>query len=72
MYHHIDLKVQFMTAIAILIASQQVETFLRFTLLLLSIVYTIYRLIDRFDEKKKEKFKQDAEKQQKTDEDERS
>jgi len=60
MYHHIDLKVQFIAAIAILVASQQVETFLRFTLLILSIIYTVYRLIDRFDEKKKEKFRKDA------------
>ena len=52
-----------MTALAILIASQQVETFLRFTLLILSIVYTIYRLIDRFDEKAKEKFKESAKNQ---------
>lgn len=57
MIHHIDLKVQAVAAIAILAASQQVETVLRFTLLILSIVYTIYRLIDRFEEKHRQKNK---------------
>jgi len=58
MYHNLDLKVQLMAALAIAVAtSQKVETILRFTLLILSIVYTIYRLIDRFQEKRKEKLK---------------
>ena len=60
MIHHIDLKVQFVAALAILIASQQVETILRFTLLILSIIYTIYRLIDRFQEKRKSRLKNEA------------
>ena len=59
MYHNIDLKVQLVAAIAILIASQQVETILRFTLLILSIIYTVYRLIDRFEEKRKAKLKKE-------------
>ena len=50
---HIDLKVQFFAGLVLLISTtQQIETVLRFTLLILSIVYTIYRLIDRFKEKK--------------------
>ena len=51
---HIDLKVQLVVAITILLTtSEKVETILRFTLLILSIIYTIYRLVDRFEEKKK-------------------
>jgi hypothetical protein len=61
MYHHIDLRVQLLAAIAVLATSQKVETFLRFALLILSIVYTVYRLIDRFEEKRKEKLKKESE-----------
>ena len=63
MYHHIDLRVQLLAALAVIVASQQVETVLRFTLLILSIIYTIYRLVDRFEEKKKEKLRNETENQ---------
>lgn len=56
MLHHIDLKVQLLAGFAILVASTaEVETFLRFLLLIASIIYTIYKIIDRFKEKAKEK-----------------
>jgi hypothetical protein len=56
MLHNIDLKVQLLAAFAIIVAStEQIETFLRFTLLIVSIIYTVYRIIDRFIEKRKEK-----------------
>jgi hypothetical protein len=56
MHHSIDLKVQMLAALAIIVAStEQVETFLRFSLLIVSIIYTIYKIIDRFKEKRKEK-----------------
>jgi hypothetical protein len=51
--HHLDLRVQLLTGLALLISTtQQVETFLRFILLGLSIVYTVYKIYDRFNEKK--------------------
>jgi hypothetical protein len=56
MLHQVDLKVQLLAGFAILVASTaEVETFLRFLLLIVSIVYTIYKIIDRFKEKAKEK-----------------
>ena len=56
MLHHVDLKVQLLAGFAILVASiAEVETFLRFLLLIVSIIYTIYKIIDRFKEKAKEK-----------------
>lgn len=56
MFHNIDLKVQILAAFAIIVASTaEVETFLRFALLIVSIVYTVYKIIDRFQEKAKEK-----------------
>lgn len=51
--HHIDLRVQFLTAVTLLISTtQQVEMILRFVLLGVSIVYTLYKIYDRFEEKK--------------------
>lgn len=51
--HHVDLRVQFLAGLTLLISTtQQVETVLRFILLGLSIVYTIYKIYDRFNEKK--------------------
>jgi len=56
MIHHVDLKVQLLAGFAIIVASiAEVETFLRFLLLIVSIIYTIYKIIDRFKEKEKEK-----------------
>ena len=56
MLYHVDLKVQLLAMFAIIVAStEQVETFLRFLLLIVSIIYTIYKLIDRFREKRNEK-----------------
>ena len=50
--HHFDLKVYLLTGTALLVSTTQAETFLRFTLLTLSIVYTAYKIYDRFIEKK--------------------
>lgn len=56
MLNHVDLKVQILAGFAIIVAStEQVETFLRFFLLIVSIIYTIYRLVDRFIEKRNDK-----------------
>jgi len=53
--YHVDLKVQFLTGIALLVSTtQQAETVLRFILLGLSIVYTVYKIYDRFKEKNKD------------------
>ena len=53
--NHIDLRVQFLAGLTLLISTtQQVETFLRFILLGLSIVYTVYKIYDRFKNKDKE------------------
>ena len=52
---HFDLKVYLLTIIALVSPMAQVETFLRFALLILSIVYTIYKIYDRFQEKKSNK-----------------
>ena len=50
--HNLDLRVQLIAGITLLLTTTQtVETFLRFTLLGLSIIYTIYKLYDRFKEK---------------------
>jgi hypothetical protein len=52
--HHFDLRVQFLAGLVLLISTtQQVETFLRFILLTLSIIYTLYKIYDRFKEKNK-------------------
>jgi hypothetical protein len=52
--HQFDLRVQFIAGLVLLISTtQQVETFLRFILLTLSIVYTLYKIYDRFKEKDK-------------------
>jgi hypothetical protein len=51
--HNLDLRVQFLAGLVLLISTtQQVETILRFILLTLSIIYTIYKIYDRFKEKK--------------------
>ena len=51
--NYIDLRVQLLTGLTLLISTtQQVETVLRFILLGLSIVYTVYKIYDRFKEKK--------------------
>ena len=50
--HHFDLKVYLLTGTALLVSATQVETFLRFTLLTLSIIYTGYKIYDRYVEKK--------------------
>ena len=51
--NHLDLRVQFLAGLVLLISTtQQVETFLRFILLTLSIVYTIYKIYERFKEKR--------------------
>jgi|688.fasta_scaffold481312_3 hypothetical protein len=56
MLHQVDLKVQLLAGFAIIVASiAEVETFLRFLLLIVSIIYTIYKIVDRFKEKEKEK-----------------
>jgi len=52
--HNIDLRVQFLAGLTLLISTeQQAEMILRFILLGLSIVYTIYKIYDRFKEKDK-------------------
>lgn len=50
--HHFDLKVYLLTGTALLVSATQAETFLRFTLLTLSIIYTGYKIYDRYVEKK--------------------
>jgi hypothetical protein len=52
MHSHFDLKLYFLTVTALFISMQQVELILRFTLLILSIIYTVYKIIDRFKEQK--------------------
>lgn len=53
--NHVDLRVQLLAGLTLLISTtQQVETVLRFILLGLSIVYTIYKIYDRFNEKDKD------------------
>lgn len=53
MNSHFDLKLYFLTVTSLFISVQQGELILRFTLLILSIIYTIYKIIDRFKEQKK-------------------
>ena len=53
--NHIDLKVYLFTAIALTVSVQNYEVFLRFVLLILSILYTIYKIIDRFKEQAEKK-----------------
>lgn len=50
MLQHFDLKVYLFTGIALLVSLQNYETMLRFILLILSILYTVYKIIDRFKE----------------------
>lgn len=52
MNSHFDLKLYFLTVTSLFISMQQGELILRFTLLILSIIYTIYKIIDRFKEQK--------------------
>lgn len=52
MHSNFDLKLYFLTITALFISMQQVEMILRFTLLILSIIYTVYKIIDRFKEQK--------------------
>lgn len=52
MHSNFDLKLYFLTVTALFISMQQVEMILRFTLLILSIIYTVYKIIDRFKEQK--------------------
>jgi hypothetical protein len=52
--HHLDLRVQLLAGFSLFVASAaNVETFLRFALLILSIVYTSYKIYDAYVEKKK-------------------
>ena len=53
MTHDIDLKVYLFTAIALTVSMQDYEMILRFILLTLSIIYTTYKIIDRFKDKDK-------------------
>ena len=52
--HHLDLRVQLLAGFSLFVATAtNVETFLRFSLLILSIAYTSYKLYDAYIEKKK-------------------
>jgi len=51
--HHLDLRVQLLAGFSLFVATANVETFLRFALLILSIVYTSYKIYDAYIEKKK-------------------
>jgi hypothetical protein len=51
--HHLDLRVQLLAAFSLFVATANVETFLRFSLLILSIIYTSYKIYDAYIEKKK-------------------
>jgi hypothetical protein len=52
--HHLDLRVQLLAGFSLFVATAtNVETFLRFSLLILSIAYTSYKLYDAYVEKKK-------------------
>jgi hypothetical protein len=52
--HHLDLRVQLLAGFSLFVATAtNVETFLRFSLLILSIAYTSYKLYDSYVEKKK-------------------
>lgn len=55
MHSHGDIRLLLINSIVFALSLTQIETFLRFTLLILSLTYTIYKLIDRFEEKKKNK-----------------
>lgn len=57
MIQHFDLKVYLFTALALMVSLQDYEVFLRFVLLILSILYTIYKIIDRFQEQSDKKKK---------------
>jgi hypothetical protein len=50
--NHQDLRLYFLNSSAILLSLSQAETALRFTLLILSIIYTIWKLIDKKNGKK--------------------
>ena len=65
--HHLDLRVQILAGFSLFVASAaNVETFLRFSLLILSIVYTSYKLYDSYIEKKKKCKLKDNESEENT------
>ena len=47
-----NVKLLVLNSAVFILSLTQIETFLRFTLLIISIIYTGYKIIDRFDEKK--------------------
>jgi hypothetical protein len=65
--HHLDLRVQLLAGFSLFVATAtNVETFLRFSLLILSIVYTSYKLYDSYIEKKKKCKLKDNESEENT------
>ena len=52
MHPHADIKLLLINSAVFILSLTQIETFLRFTLLVISIIYTVYKIIDRFDDKK--------------------
>lgn len=52
MQPHSDVKLLILNSAVFILSLTQIETFLRFTLLVISIIYTVYKIIDRFEEKK--------------------
>ena len=52
MHPHADIKLLLINSEVFILSLTQIETFLRFTLLVISIIYTVYKIIDRFDDKK--------------------
>jgi hypothetical protein len=53
------MKLLFINSAALIVSFSQVETVLRLTLLITSIVYTLYKIIDRFDDRKNKKLKKE-------------
>lgn len=59
MHTYSDMKLLFINSAALIVSFSQVETVLRLTLLITSIVYTLYKIIDRFDDRKNKKLKKE-------------
>ena len=55
MQHHTDARLYLVNSLALLISLTQMETILRFTLLILSIIFTIHQLHEKWEARKERK-----------------
>ena len=55
MHHYTDVRIYIINSIALLVSLTQIETVLRFSLLILSIIFTINQLIEKWEARKQKK-----------------